>query len=41
MYKYYLTDVKWKEMYFIDIFDNIYIAKSTDQNKLKAGNVPL
>ena len=40
MYKYYLTDVKWKEIYFIDIFDNIYIAKSTDQNKLKAGNVP-
>lgn len=40
MYKYHLTDVEWKEMYFIDIFDNIYIAKSTDQNKLKAGNVP-
>ena len=31
MYKYHLTDVEWKEM---------YIAKSTDQNKLKAGNVP-
>lgn len=40
MYKYHLADVKWKEMYFIDIFDNIYIAKSTDQNKLKVGNVP-
>ena len=40
MYKYHLEDVEWREVYFTDVFDNIYIAKSTDQNKLKVGNIP-
>lgn len=40
MYKYHLEDVEWREVYFTDVFDNIYIAKSTDQNKLKVGSIP-
>ena len=32
-----LDSVKWGEFYFSEVFDNIYIAQSTDLNKLDAG----
>lgn len=37
MSKLSLGRVKWKAFYFSEVFDKIYIAKSTDLNKLDAG----
>lgn len=37
MSKLTLDSVKWGEFYFSEIFNNIYIAQSTDLNKLDAG----
>ena len=37
MSKLSLGRVKWKAIYFSEVFDKIYIAKSTDLNKLDAG----
>ena len=37
MSKLTLGRVKWKSFYFSEVFDKIYIAKSTDLNKLDAG----
>lgn len=37
MSKLSLDRVKWKAFYFSEVFDKIYIAKSTDLNKLDAG----
>lgn len=35
-----LDDVEWGEFEFPDIFTNIYIAPSSDSNKLKIGKIP-
>lgn len=40
MEKISLTDVKWKEFKFSEIFLEIFIAKSTDSNKLINGKTP-
>lgn len=39
MSKLSLGRVKWKAFYFSEVFDKIYIAKSTDLNKLDAGEI--
>ena len=35
-----LDDKEWKAVKFKEIFDEIYIAKSTDLVNIKEGNVP-
>lgn len=35
-----LNDVEWGEFNFIDVFKKIFIAQSSDSNKLKEGNIP-
>lgn len=40
MSKLTLDSVEWREFYFSDIFSQIYIAKSTDYNKVEEGNIP-
>ena len=35
-----LNDVEWGEFNFLEIFSEIYIAPSSDSNKLKSGNTP-
>lgn len=39
MSKLTLDNVEWKEFYFSDIFEQIYIAPSSDSNKLEKGEV--
>lgn len=39
MSKLTLNNVEWKEFYFSDIFEQIYIAPSSDSNKLEKGEV--
>ena len=39
MSKLTLDSVEWKEFYFSDIFEQIYIAPSSDSNKLEKGEV--
>lgn len=35
-----LNDVEWGEFNFLEIFNEIYIAPSSDSNKLKSGKIP-
>lgn len=36
----FLNDVEWGEFRFTEVFDAIFIAPSSDSNKLKKGNIP-
>lgn len=35
-----LNDVEWRVFRFTEVFDEIFIAPSSDSNKLRRGNVP-